>query len=152
KRLHISRPWLHSSHILLLRAGAATPGRGFAGRIALFKMPVHVGLLHSEFPEAQPAQFPDGQEVVRQVCLGTVAAGFLEGRAATNALRVKPPECASTSLRVQPLPGLTRENGVASTFEAARAADMLRREIDSQFRDGTLAITIAKYSYYGLDD
>ena len=29
---------------------------------------------------------------------------------------------------------------------------MIRREIGNMFRDGTLAVTMAKYSYYGLDD
>jgi PAS domain S-box-containing protein len=41
---------------------------------------------------------------------------------------------------------------VASTFEAARTADLLRREIGSLFREGALAQVVAKYSYYGLDD
>ena len=42
--------------------------------------------------------------------------------------------------------------GVASTFEAAGAADKLRGEIGNLFRDGTLAATMAKYSYYGLEN
>jgi two-component system cell cycle sensor histidine kinase/response regulator CckA len=42
--------------------------------------------------------------------------------------------------------------GVGSTFQAAGAADKIRAEIGGLFRDGTLAATIAKYSYYGLDD
>ncbi len=42
--------------------------------------------------------------------------------------------------------------GLASTFEAAGAADKIQREIDNMFRDGTLAVLIAKYSYFGLDD
>ena len=41
---------------------------------------------------------------------------------------------------------------MASTFEAAAAADRIQREIGNMFRDGTLAVLIAKYSYFGLDD
>ena len=42
--------------------------------------------------------------------------------------------------------------GVASTFEAAGAADRIQLEIGNMFRDGSLAVLIAKYSYFGLDD
>jgi len=152
KRVHITRPWLHSSHALLLRTGSIVPGRGFSGRIALFKMPLHVRLLRTEFPEAQLIELPESQAVVKEVCKGTVSAGFLEGRAALNALRDKPPECASVALRTQILPDLTIQLGLASTFEAAGAAEKLRDEIGNLFRDGTLAVTMAKYSFYGLND
>ena len=152
KRVHITRPWLHSSHTLLLRAGSASPDPGVTSRIALFKMPLHVRLLREQFPEAQLVEFPDAKEVVSAVCRGAAAAGFLEGRVALTALREKPADCASVALRVQILPDLTLQHGVGSTFEAAGAAEMIRREIGNMFRDGTLALTIAKYSYYGLND
>ena len=58
----------------------------------------------------------------------------------------------SVALRVETLPDLTVQLGTGSTFEAAGAADKLRDEIGELFRDGTLAVTMAKYSYYGLDD
>jgi two-component system, cell cycle sensor histidine kinase and response regulator CckA len=152
KRIHITRPWLHASHVLVLRPGSAIPGRDFAGGIALFRMPLHLRLARQEFPEAHLLQFPDNQDVVKQVCTGAVAAAFLEDRAALTALRDKPAECASIALRVETLPDLTVQLGVGSTFEAAGAADKIRDEIGGLFRDGTLAATIARYSYYGLDD
>jgi two-component system cell cycle sensor histidine kinase/response regulator CckA len=71
---------------------------------------------------------------------------------ALTALRDKPSECASVALRVQTLPDLSLQSGVASTFEAAGAADTIRREIGNMYRDGTLAAAMVKYSYYGLDD
>ena len=152
KYLHFSRPWLHSSHVLLLPPGTAMPDRNFSGRIALFKLPLHFRFAHEEFPEAQLLPLPDSQDVLKQVCSGAADAGFLEGRVAMTALRARPPECGSAMLRAQAIPGQAFNNGVASTFEAAGAAEALRREIDTQFRDGTLAVTMAKYSYYGLDD
>jgi PAS domain S-box-containing protein len=152
KRLHMSRPWLHSNHVLLLRADAQSLDRGFSGRIGLVKMPLHVRLARELYPKAQLAQFPDSEEVVSQVCTGASAGGFLEGRVAATALRDKPAECASVALRFQVLPATTIEAGVASTFEAAGAADAIRRQMGTMFRDGTLAVLMAKYSYYGLDD
>ena len=152
KYVHFTRPWLHSSHALLLRAGSAFPDPGFTGRIALFKMPLHVRLLRRKFSGAQLVEFTDVNEVVSAVCRGAVDAGFLEGRVALTALRERPSECSSVALRVQILRDLTLQHGIASTFAAAGAAEAMRREISNMFRDGTLALTIAKYSYYGLDD
>jgi len=152
KRIHITRPWLHASHNLVLRAGSVTPDPGFAGSIALFKLPIHIRLARKAFPHARLVELADHREIVREVCRGGVAAGFLEERAALAALREKPAECASMALRITTLPDLTLQLGVASTFKAAGAADKIRSEIGSLFRDGTLAATIAKYSYYGIDD
>ena len=50
------------------------------------------------------------------------------------------------------LPDMRLQAGVASTFDAAGAADRIQREIGNMFRDGSLAVLIAKYSYFGLDD
>ncbi len=149
--VHISKPWLHTSHTLVLREGTPTPNAGFTGRIAVFKMPLHVRLIAQEFPVAQLIQFPEMRDMVKEVCTGNVSAGFLEDRAALMTLKDRPAECGSTVLRVEALPDLTMPVGVASTFQAAGAADKIRAEIDVLFRDGTLAATMAKYSYYGLD-
>ncbi len=152
KSVHFSRPWLHSSHALLVRSGAPTPGHGFTGRIAVFKLPLHVRMAHERFPAAQLVQLPDAVAVLKEVCSGTAAAGFLEFRTALNTLQAKPPECATVPIRTQILPALSNQLSVASTFEAAGAAERLRDEIGGMFRDGTMALIMAKYPYYGLDD
>jgi PAS domain S-box-containing protein len=152
KHVHITRPWLHTSHTLVLPVASATPDRRFAGRIAFFKVPIHARLVREEFPDAQLVQLPDIQEVVKAVCRGTVSAGFLEDRAALTILREKPAECSAMALRAWIIPGLTLQLGIGSTFQAAGAADKIRDEVGGLYRDGTLAATIAKYSYYGLDD
>ena len=152
KFIYFTRPWLHSGHALLVRSGSPIPGREFTGRIALFRLPLHVRMARSRFPSAQLVQFPKATEVLSEVCKGTVAAGFLEFRTALGTLQAKPPECAAVTIRTQILANLTNQLAVASTFEAARAAERLRREIGGMFRDGTMALIMAKYSYYGLDD
>ena len=43
--VHITKPWLHTSHTLVLREGTPTPNAGFTGRIAVVKMPLHVRLI-----------------------------------------------------------------------------------------------------------
>ena len=76
----------------------------------------------------------------------------MEDRGALLALLEKPAECAAVKLRLHDLRNITVAIGTASTFQAAGAADKLRREIGELFRDGTMADTVIKYSFYGLDD
>jgi PAS domain S-box-containing protein len=151
KRVHFARPWMHSSDVLLVREDSPSPDRRFKGRIAVFKIPLHVKLAQEQFPEAHLAVVPEIEDVLQQVCRGA-AAGFLEARVALTLLREQPQECSSVALRIQTIPGLVFNAGLASTFESAGAADQIQSEIDSMFRNGILATLIAKYSYFGLDD
>jgi PAS domain S-box-containing protein len=152
KYVHFPPPWMHSGNVMLLRKGARDLGHDFTGRIAVFKMPVLLHLLHNDFPEARIIETTTIQDPLEQVCTGTSDAAFFEARAAQGELREKPPRCSSVELRVQTIPDLKFDAGVASTFEASWAADRIQREIDNMFRDGTLSVLIAKYSYFGLDD
>ena len=105
KHVHITRPWLHTSHTLVLRAGSATLDRRFDGRIAVFKMPVHVRLAREEFPQAQLVQFA-GRPGRREGSLsGNSLRGFSGGSRGADALREKPAECASNGTsRSRPSP------------------------------------------------
>jgi PAS domain S-box-containing protein len=150
--VHFSRPWLHSSHALLVRSGSPIPGREFAGRIGLFRLPLHVRMAGDRFPSAQLVQFPVARDVLSELCKGTVAAAFLEFRTALAALQLKPTECDVVTIRTQILSDLTNQLAVASTFKAAATADRIRSEIGNMFRDGTMAMIMAKHFYYGLDD
>src|SRR5215510_576961 len=66
KRVHLSEPWLHSSHILLLRAGSPSLEQDSTGPIALFKLPLHARLVRAKFPVAQLVQLPESREVLKQ--------------------------------------------------------------------------------------
>ena len=152
KHIHFSKPWVNTSHTLVLHENAATPDRSFTGGIALFKLPILARVARQEFPAARLLQFGGNRDILRELCRGTVAAAFLELRSAMAALVDKPDECSSIALRVSPLPDVTVQLAIASTFEAAGAADKLRGEIGRLFRDGTLGATMARYSYFGLDN
>jgi PAS domain S-box-containing protein len=143
---------MHTGNVLVLRQGTPMPGPGFTGRIAVSTMPVHFRLLREQFPDAHVVPTKTTREMVQQVCTGEVSAAFCEARTAQGELRDKPAECSSAALRVQTIPHLTFPAGLASTFESAGAADRIQHQIDNMFRDGTLAVLIAKYSYFGLDD
>ncbi len=151
KLVHFTRPWLHSGHALVVRSGSPIPDRDFAGRLALFQLPLHVMMAQKRFPKAELVQFPVANEVLREVCVGAAAAGFLEFRTALSVLQAQPTECAGVSIRTQILPEMTNQLAVASTFESAAAADRLRSEIGAMFRDGTMPLLMANYSFFGLD-
>jgi PAS domain S-box-containing protein len=150
--IHFARPWMHSSYVLLFREGTQIGDRSVPGRIAVFRMPLHARLARERFPAAQVVETPAAHGVISQVCTGAAAAGFFEMRMAQSELRERPAECAGVVLRLHTLPNMTLQAGLASTFEAAGPADRIQREIANMFRDGSLAVLIAKYSYFGLDD
>ena len=143
---------MHSSNVLVLRDRSPYPDRDFHGAIAVYKIPLHLRLVRDRFPEARIIECPAVGEVIRNVCTGAATAGFYEARMAQSELRETPPECSAVSLRVQAIPDLTFQAGLASTFGAAGSAEKIQRSIDRMFRDGSMAVLIAKYSYFGLDD
>ena len=152
RHIHFARPWMHSNNVLLLREGTAAPGRSFKGPIAVSRIPLHISLVRRRFPEAQVVVSATTSDVLKQICTGAASAAFFEARVALTEMRDKPAECQPVELRIQTIPGLVFQAGVASTFQAGPAADQIQREIDKMFRDGTLAALIAKYSYFGLGD
>src|SRR4051812_7942122 len=113
KFVHFTAPWVLSSHVLLFRADSAAPDRAYTGRIALFKLPLHLRFVNDEYPRAKAVPLPDARDVLREVCR-TNAAGFLEKRVAIIAMKESPPEC---SIRLQNQSDLTFKNSLASTFE-----------------------------------
>ncbi len=152
KYIHFARPWMHSGNILLLREHAPVPDHAFKGRVAVSIIPVHIHLVRKRFPQARLTILPTIRDLLAQVCNGGAQAAFLEARAALTQMRDKPADCEGVGLRIQPIRDEVFQAGIASTFEAAAAADKIQSEIDNMFRDGTLSTLIAKYSYFGLDD
>jgi hypothetical protein len=66
KRIHFTRPWLHSN-FSLLHANSLSVDRNFTGLIAVFRMPLNVRLLREQFPHAQVDEFPEAKEEVLQL-------------------------------------------------------------------------------------
>ena len=151
KVLYISAPWLQSQHVLVLRAGTEIPGPGFSGPISITAVALHIRLLRDHFPAARPVECPEGTDALAKLCTGEVAGAFLESRLALAVLRERPAQCASADLQAHLLPG-AHALGVGSTFAAAGAADRIRNEISALARDGTLAVLMARYSFFGLSD
>jgi signal transduction histidine kinase len=96
-------------------------------------------------------QCAEGGDALARLCTGDVAGTFLESRLALAVLRDPPPECAEVELQAHLLAGV-HALGVGSTFAAAAAADRIRAEISHMASDGTLAVLMARHSFFGLSD
>ena len=152
KFIYISRPWLQTDHFLVIREGKALPDHGFTGDVGCGSLPLHARLVRQHFPQARSIPFPSHLEVVKAVCTGQLEVGFLGAAPAMEALRAGPPECAAVPLRAYAVSDLRLKQGVGSTFEARAAADRIRDEIDFLARNGRLAGTLVKYSFFSLDE
>src|SRR5438270_4077709 len=94
KYVHFAPPYMHSGHVLVLLDRTPAPNRDFEGRIAVFRLPLHVQQVRSVYPKAQIVQIPELHDVLKQLCTGKAAAAFFEARAAQGELRERPPDCA----------------------------------------------------------
>jgi signal transduction histidine kinase len=151
RRLHISAPWLQAQHAIVVPEAAATPGEDFEGRIAITAIPIHARMVRERYPGAHPVESPEGRDALRTLCTGAAEATFLESRLAYAVLAEKLPECEGIELRAELVPG-GYQLGVGATFEAAGAADRIRDEIGRMAKDGTLAVLMARHSFFGLND
>jgi PAS domain S-box-containing protein len=149
--LYISAPWLQSQHVLVLLSSARVPTRDFAGTLSITAVAIHARLLAEHFPAARHEVAADGSQAVERLCRGAVEGAFLESRLALAVLRERPEACAGADLRARLLPGL-HALGVGSTPALSAAADRIRDGISDLARDGTLAVLMARYSFFGLGD
>ncbi|MEO8594934.1 MAG: PAS domain S-box protein [Candidatus Solibacter sp.] len=152
KKMFLSRPWAVAHHILVMKSGVTVPDRDFGGPISILDSPLQIRLAIHEVPKAVLLRLPDAHQALKQVCTGAAGAAFLEKRTARMLLQDLPKECQDTDLRIHELQRLRVKAGLASTFAAADAARLLRDEIGTMYRDGSLGVLMAKYSFYGLDD
>src|SRR4051794_6603013 len=66
KYVHFAPPYMQSGHVLVLLDRTPNLERDFRGRIAVFRLPLHVQQLRSAFPEAQIIQIPEFHKVLEQ--------------------------------------------------------------------------------------
>jgi len=149
--LYISAPWLQSQHVLVLLSSTRVPARDFAGTLSITAVAIHARLLAEHFPAARYQVAADGSQAVELLCRRAVDGAFLESRLALAVLRERPAACTGADLRAQLLPG-RHALGVGSTPALAAAADRIRDGISDLARDGTLAVLMARYSFFGLGD
>jgi hypothetical protein len=73
-KLYISAPWLQADHVLVLRDRRPPPGPGFAERVSITAVAIHVRLVHERFPGAQTVEYADAHEALAHLCTGDVSS------------------------------------------------------------------------------
>jgi PAS domain S-box-containing protein len=150
--IYISEPWMQTDHFLIVREGEPVPGAGATGRIGHGRLRLHDQLLAQHFPRAERVRFDAHVDVVRELCAGRLAAAFLGAPQTIEALNAQPPPCTGVKLEIRAVPALRLKQGLGSTFAARPVADAIRDRIAELAREGTLAGTLIKYSFFSLDE
>jgi signal transduction histidine kinase/CheY-like chemotaxis protein len=147
--VHITDPWINSEASLLVRAGSGIrqPADAVRARIASYALAVHRRFVKQTWPAASIMELPAYRDVLQAVCQGQVDAGFFAEQTALTGL-LEQQSCAHAPLRLLSVPSMNDRLGVASTFEAADAADAIRDGIGELAQEGRLAPILNEWAYF----
>jgi signal transduction histidine kinase/CheY-like chemotaxis protein len=152
-RFHFTEPyaelnyWLISKDVERVLDAKAVGGRavgvssGLAGRIG-----------RAYLPQAQLRMFTGVPALVEGVCNDTVFTAVIAESISHASLFRKPEGC---ELRMSPIPGARLWTGIAAArkqSDAARAADLLRKQIGAMVRDGTFSTIALKWYGYPTNE
>ncbi|MBM3734380.1 MAG: response regulator [Acidobacteria bacterium] len=149
KRFHISGRWLHTYYGLLSleQRRIAEPGDTRGKIVGHVDAPRTIALAKETFRGANRVVLETRDQVVEEVCNGTIDAGFLETRVVEPALLARPKACEGVALRMAVVNGADFPSGVAaSSREAALAADAIREEVVAMARAGVLGRIFARWN------
>jgi signal transduction histidine kinase/CheY-like chemotaxis protein len=152
--LHATEPWLVNNFCLLSLAKSGIGGPSdLAHRTVAYRAAALVELLAPKYlPQSDWRPLPSREEVVRAVCAGEVAAGFVEARFLDHVLLHRPSGCDQAVFEIAVVPGATTGLRIMSTPSAAGAADQLRSAISKLALDGTLSHKLEKWSAFASVD
>jgi signal transduction histidine kinase len=142
RQFHITEPWLASERCLITKG---EPPKRWAG----VRVSYGLGLesqLSSVVPGASLVHVQGDIEAVGAICKGDVSAAYVMRQSLSAFILRKPEGCESTELRVIPVEEGPLKLGIASRFEGAAQADMLRLEIGRMATEGLLDSMFNKYS------
>jgi signal transduction histidine kinase/CheY-like chemotaxis protein len=143
--MHITRPWLSGELCLV---STRPPPRLW------HDVPISYGIVGA--PTIGAARVPgarflrrDGEAAaIEAVCRGEAEAALVLVESLGTLLLNRPPGCEAASFRMTQARAAGVEIGIASTFEAAPAADRLRAEIGQMAADGSLAELAGRHSLF----
>jgi signal transduction histidine kinase/CheY-like chemotaxis protein len=141
-QFHITEPWLASERCLVTKG--APPKRWTDVRVSY-----GLGLasqLQSVVPGAHLMHVQGDIEAVGAICRGEATAAYVMRQSLSAFILRKPEGCELTELRVIPVAEGPLKLGIASRFDGARQADMLRLEIGRMATEGLLDKIFDKYS------
>lgn len=147
--LHITDPYMHHDHCLVVRASNSySEVQDFArARVAAFVLPITTRLARRALPQAQILPAPSTREAIESVCEGRADAAFVEEFGGFSAL-LAGGACIGHPLRLIWIPNAQTELGIGATFPSAPVADALREEIGAMARQGELSAIMTRWGYY----
>ena len=147
--LHITDPYMHHDHCLVVRASSPyTEVRALArAQVSVFLLPIMKVLLQKVLPQVRVVPVPSVRKAIETVCEGGADAALVEEFGGFSAL-LSGGACAGRPLRLIWIPNSQTELGIGATFQAAPVADALREEIGALARDGELSAIMTRWGYY----
>jgi diguanylate cyclase (GGDEF)-like protein len=145
KRFHITIPWVDNDYVLVSRE-VFNPGRP-ARTLAILENSSNRRICQPLFPEARFVSVQSQTDGLKAVCTGKAEAFIESSRRLVSLVLQRPAVCGETPLVVTHPPHKHTKLGIASTFESAAVADLLRRQVSDFSADGTLA---EMYSQWNL--
>jgi PAS domain S-box-containing protein len=147
KVLHLTEPWLQFENCLMVRGNSRfiTPSDLNGQIIAHHSISVAVVLIDRAVKNAIKLPLKTPMDAIQSVCRGEADAAFLNKDTAI-VTTLAGTGCPGLALRSIPIPQLDLNCSVASTFDAAPAADALRAEIGRIAAEGALEPILNQWS------
>ena len=154
QKYHLTEPWLSSTFALVSRSEMpAIAPPDVVGRSVAYN-PFHLAsqLAHRHLPGARLQQAPSREDLLAQVCLGTVDAGFEEASYLNSMLLRRPQSCAETSLDVHLVHDAAASVAFAAHRDFAMVADELRSELDHMVTDREMTVALDRWASFSANE
>lgn len=141
ERFHITQPFARGDVLLVRLAGQSdVPIR----KLGLKNWPEAHAWARRKYPGAQPEVRGQGSGL-HKLCEGKLDATLVETPVFDAFLLKRPPACATARFQITMLDGFGTEYGLASTSQAAGAADLLRQKLGEMAREGKFDEVFQRY-------
>jgi PAS domain S-box-containing protein len=141
--LHLTDPWIRNNYCLVKLRDSPEAGLPI---VAHLRNSVHLALVSRFFPRSRKIEKADRAQILKSVCLGEAAAGFMEARFLDSALLERPKGCETATLDVSLVEGAQRDLVMMSTNAFAKEADALRAEMNNLATEGAMGASLNRWS------
>lgn len=154
RQFHFTEPWIRNTYCMVtLRGIQGGEGRlAAAAPVAHLNNTVHRALVTRFYPGNPKIVKRDRTEILRSVCSGEAAAGFMETRFLDSALLERPQGCETAPLEVSIVNGAQLDLAMMARREFAREADAIRAAINALAKNGQMAASLDRWSPFSSSE
>ena len=146
RKLHFTEAWIRNNYCMVSLRGGGGGHLPPTVPVAHLNNAVHKAPVTRFYPQNPKIEKHDRSEIIRAVCQGETAAGFMETRFLDSALLDRPKGCETAVLEVSIVRGAQLDLAMMARPEFAREADALRTEINELARNGEMAASLDRWS------